>query len=272
MKYVIIGGDERSLRLCRLLKCDGDDVACCAVENAALPMESHCDGDVYVLPLPIERGGVLNAPLSGERLRLSELFSRLPKGAFAVGGMPSEAAFKQARYTGIRLYDYMSDPRLTVGNAAITAEAAIAILMSATQRCISGKNVLVIGGGRIGKLLISKLRGLGAIPWLLTGNAETAALAEAMGVRTFSPNGEASMLDMAVNTAPATVLSEDMQRNFKGGTPLLELASASGFEPSYVSHCKLINAPGLPAKYAPETAAELIAAAVKMIVKEHYHE
>ena len=81
--------------------------------------------------------------------------------------------------------------------------------------------------------------------------------------------GGTSGFCMAVNTAPAMTLSPSQQRGFDAGCVLLELASAPGFDPDETAHCRLINAPGLPGKYAPDACGELLRNAVNLIVKEH---
>lgn len=270
MKYVIIGGDERAPYLCRRLIASGDEAVCFALDNTAIC--ETLSGDVFVLPMPIERNGYLNAPLSAEKYSLEEIFSLLPKGALVCGGKVGEKAMAKANVRGLRLYDYMDFPALTVGNAAITAEAATEILMTAAPGCLSEQKVLIIGCGRIGKLLAFKLRALGTDVTLLSGDPEKAALLHALGFKTAHGEDDLSDYSAVVNTAAATVLTEGQQRSLKSECVVLELASKSGFDEKLVSHCRLISAPGLPAKYAPSSSAALVFDAVKTIVKEHYHE
>lgn len=266
LKYVIIGGDERSPYLYRMLKAEGNDVCCYALENAALPTSALCDGDVYVLPLPIERGGSLNAPFSDEKYTLSEIFDALPKNAVLFGGAPSGTARDAAKAKGLRLYDLMCDERFTVGNAAITAEAAVRLLMDATPRTLAEQRILVIGGGRIGTLLCAKLKALGVEVALKSGESEKRELARAMGIAAYDAP---ESFDAVVNTAPAAVLSGIEQKALKADCVLLELASKSGFDSELTAHCRHINGAGLPAKYAPYSAAKLIFDALK---KEDYYD
>lgn len=275
MNYVLIGGDGRMQQLYRLMKSAGDGVRLYAMESAPLPEEAKCaepacDGAVYVLPLPAEkRRGFINAPFSPTPTETARLFSELPQNALVCGGKLGTEMRKLAAVCGLRLYDYMLLPDFVVGNAAITAEAAVGLLMDATPGCIAGKRILILGRGRIGKLLGDKLKAMGADVWVMSGNPEAAALAGALGFGITPPGGDTSGFDMAVNTAPAMILSPRQQRGFNDGCVLLELASAPGFDATEVRHCRLISAPGLPGKYAPEAAAELMYAAVKTIVKEH---
>lgn len=276
MNYIIIGGDERAPYLYRRLRKEGDGALCFALETAPLPHIAHCDtlgaGDVFILPMPAERDGYLNAPFCKKKRRLNEIFQMLPQSAFVCGGKLGDEAAAEAKNRGVRLYDYMRSPTLTVGNAAITAEGALRILMDASPRCLTELKILVIGRGRIGKLIGDKLRALGADTHVMSGNPEAAELARVTGFKITEKGGDVSDFDIVVNTAPAAVLTEERQRSLKNGCFLLELASKSGFDETLVSHCRLINAPGLPAKYAPESAAALVSDAVKTLVKEHYYE
>lgn len=276
MKYIIIGGDERMLYLYRSLVASGKTAECFAMESAPLPLSAHCEdiksGDIFILPAPSEKNGCLNAPFSESKLRLSEVFAKLPKNAVVCAGAMSAEAVKAAGSFGIRLYDYMQRPSFAFGNAAITAEAAVEILMNATPRCIAGQRILIIGRGRIGKLLGDKLLHLGADVRFMSGNPASAAEARVSGFKITEKDAALSDLDMVVNTAPAAVLTTEAQKDLRADCVLLELASVSGFDPDAVSHCRLIKAPGLPGKYAPESAAALIAEAVELTVKEHCNE
>lgn len=276
MNHIIIGGDERAPYLYRRLRKEGDGALCFALETAPLPCIAHCDtltaGDVFILPMPAERDGYLNAPFSKKKRRLREVFEMLPQNAFVCGGKLGDEAIRDAKNRGVRLYDYMRFPALTVGNAAITAEGAVKILMDESPRCLSEQKILILGRGRIGKLLGDKLSALGADVRIASGNPEAAELARVTGFKVLGRDCGTEDADMVVNTAPAVTLSADSQRSFKNGCVLLELASKSGFDRDAVSHCRLINAPGLPAKYAPGSAAELVFDAVKTLVKEHHYE
>ena len=83
MKFAVVGGDERSARLCRLLLNDGHKVSSYALERAALPANVQRAGciqacvygaDCVILPVPAERAGVP----SSQRGRTSRSVSQIP--------------------------------------------------------------------------------------------------------------------------------------------------------------------------------------------------
>ena len=99
MKFAVVGGDERSARLCRLLLNDGHKVSSYALERAALPANVQRAGciqacvygaDCVILPVPAERAGVLVSPLSGEHVPMAELIPALWPGQLLVAGKLGE--------------------------------------------------------------------------------------------------------------------------------------------------------------------------------------
>ena len=58
--------------------------------------------------------------------------------------------------------DLLKDPYYLAANAAITAEAALGILLKALSREITRANILILGWGRIGKCLTHQLHHLNA--------------------------------------------------------------------------------------------------------------
>ncbi len=278
MRYLIVGGDDRLVELARLLLNEGNEVRCLALDSASLPegavrVESVCAADCVILPLPAEaRLGALNAPYSGRVYPLSEILGSLPEGTLVCGGKISSQLRALAEKNRLRIFDYMARAEFTVGNAAVTAEGAVSALMSNLKRTIYGSRVLVIGYGRIGKLLSCKLKSLDAETYVMSRNTEARALAEGMGMHALAPSVDASVLsafDAVVNTAPAPVLCS--LAALRRECLLLELASApGGFDSDEAKRLGLsyIAAPGLPGRYAPQTAARLIFESVGNILRE----
>lgn len=277
MKYLIVGGDDRLVYLAKLLHDDGNEVSCFALDAVGLPQsvvqtDSIGAADCVVLPLPAEvRHGALNAPYSKKVHSLSEILGKIPEGTVVCGGKLSNQIRAAAEKNRLRIYDYMARPEFTVGNAAVTAEGAVAALMSNLKSTLFGSSVLVVGYGRIGKLLADKLRGLNVRTCVMSRNSEARALAEGMGLSAIAPNADAAILsafDAVVNTAPAPFAGP--LEALRHDCILLELASSPGFDAEEAAKLGLrhIAAPGLPGKYAPQTAARLIYESVQNIIGE----
>lgn len=282
MKFEIMGGDERLRELALLLSDEGHEVSCFAMDKAELPgnirrLSTPEGAECVILPIPAETGrlGTLNAPFSELTYSASRLLSSLGKGSLICAGKLSPRLRAAASESGVRLFDYMARPEFTVGNAAITAEAAVSRCMAETAHTVYGSRVLVIGWGRIGKLLAIKLSALGASVTVLSRDPASRAFASAMGFGVTAPETADAVLpdfDIVVNTAPAPVLNVGRLSRIRPDCFVLELASApGGIDADAAEKCGLnyAVAPGLPGKYAPKSAARLIRDAVMNIVKEH---
>jgi len=280
MKFLFLGGDKRTAFTAEALLAAGGTVLALGMDRARLPEGAEkvtelCEADCYILPLPAESGksGRLNAPFSDRELYAAELLEKLPEGAFVCGGRLSPELKLSAQKRGLRLVDLLTLPDLVTGNAAITAEGAVSLLMQRTDCAIFGESVLIIGFGRIGRLLCRKLSALGVSVHVMSVSPESRAMAAALGYVPHSPNEALPPLCAVINTAPAAVLTE--LSSLCSPCLVLELASApGGFEPHEVTahgHT-YYAASGLPASYAPRTAGRLAAEAVLGIVKEYNHE
>ena len=167
MNFLIVGGDERLVRLAELLIDAGHSVHCYALEKAKLPEGAKMSktvesADCVVLPLPTEGriSGTLNAPFAEKAHNLSEVLAAIAPGTLVCGGKISPKLRETAKH--LRLRDIMTRPEVTVGNANVTAEGAVSLLAENLSSTIFDTNVLVVGYGRIGRLLAHKLKGLDA--------------------------------------------------------------------------------------------------------------
>lgn len=277
MRILVCGGDERFVHLMKLLCEDGHEVLSYAAEKAELPQSVQrvsevAAADITLLPVPAESGGfgALNAPFALKQQSASALVGTLPKNTVLIGGRLTPSI--KARADGIsEMYDIMHRPEFVVGNAAITAEAAVNLLMNASEKAVCDMKVLVIGWGRIGKLVSKKLHALGADTVVLSQNPEARALAQAVGHTTCGvlPIEVRRGFDAVINTAPAQVL--DSLEGFRASCMMLELASAPGGINMAEAQLRGLNytaAPGLPGRYAPESAARLIHSTLQSIIKE----
>lgn len=280
MKILVCGGDERSAYLCRALCEAGHEVAALCLENAALPPECRLvnapeRAQVVILPVPACRdtqGELLNAPLGVSPCPTADILDAAGEGALVIGGRLDERITRAAHERGQRVRDYMLMPEFTAKNAAVTAEGAVCRLMDASDAALCDERVLVIGWGRIGKLLMQKLAALGASVCLMSSHADSRAMAQALGYPALAPKSGRELLqgfDAVINTAPAPVISELCA--FREGCRIFELASAPGgidAHEALAAGLKYTALPALPGKYAPRSAARAVFCAVTEILKE----
>ena len=277
MRFAVVGGDRRSALLCTLLLQDGHKVHSFALEQAPLPAEIPKDdclqacvyaADCVVLPTPAQTGGFLNAPLSAECLSMDALIGALWPGQLLCGGKLSDDCCRAALREKLHVADIMGRPDFVAGNAALTAEGAISLLMAESERSLRDSRALVLGFGRIGKPLALSLAALGAQTSVAARGGADRALAGVLGLNALEYcqlEGLIGDFDFIVNTVPAAVLSEAALCCVSPEAVLLELASPpGGFDRRLAENIGLrtLSAPGLPGRYAPYSAALLIRAAV----------
>ena len=150
--------------------------------------------------------------------------------------------------------------------ARLTAEGAIALLRPETG--LSGAHILLLGYGRIARLLARELQKAGALVTAAARSGEQRAWAEAEGIEALpldALSGALDRFDVIIGTIPAPVLTEPLLALVRKDALLLELASAPGGIDAAAAHergLRYIRAPGLPAKYAPDRAAVILRDAV----------
>ena len=286
MKYAIVGGDARSAQLAAMLAQDGHRVCAFALEKADVggAVKTGCiQGCVYgadcvVLPVPTESGGLLNTPLSDNVLRMSEVMGALWTGQMLIAGRLSDASAALGLRAGVHMEDVMLRPEFLMGNAALTAECAVARLIDESDRALTDSAVLVCGWGRIGKLLSLRLAALGAAVTVAARSRTARAEAAALGLGSVDYallETEMAAFDFVVNTVPARVLTDAMLCMAGEGALFMELASPpGGFDRTLAENIGLhvVTAAGLPGKYAPRSAAALIKSTIYDVLREQYDE
>lgn len=169
-------------------------------------------------------------------------------------------------------FDYMKYETYVLKNAFLTAEGAVACLEENTDYSLIGKNILIIGYGRIAKALRKILCSYGSNITVCSRSAVSGAQAEFDGVEhiSFSELKKKSNFDIVINTVPHIVLTKDELTALKKGVLILDLASFPGGVDTLVAKSlgiKLINGRGMPSVYTQKTAGEIIGEAVVNIIE-----
>ncbi|MBQ1264217.1 MAG: hypothetical protein IIV87_03355 [Oscillospiraceae bacterium] len=261
----LIGGDARQYYIARSLLESGFDIACWQVPNMADTHRSlHdalCTATAVVLPMPALYGNHVIRSQKSDGIALESVFQSLPHDAVIFGGGLKAGADLFAQNPQ-KVFDYLDDEALTVRNAAATAEGALRIAMEQMTRTLWRSQVLVIGAGRIGKLLALRLKALGADVTVSARKASDFAWVEALG---FEPERTGAYLcglsqyACIFNTVPAPVLREEHLRAIEDDCPIIDLASIPyGLSPNLAAPKNYMQVPGIPGKDAPQTAGELL--------------
>ena len=280
VNFTVLGGDRRQALLAGLLARDGHTVSCFALGGAAeagSPAEAARGAECVVLPMPVcAAPGVLNTPLSEITLPLEDALDALPKLCLLVGGRVDAYTAAIAASRGRTIEDLLRREELAVGNAVATAEGAVELLLRETPYTLWRSRVLVLGYGRIGRLLCPRLAAFGAQVSAAARKQSDRTWIEAAPARPLDIgclSGRIGDFDLIVNTVPAPVLPESLLRETKPEALLLELASApGGFDPEAAERLgrRTLRAPGLPGKCAPLRAAELLRESIYNLLEERH--
>ena len=270
-RFGVIGGDRRQAILARLLEADGHDVRTYGLEGQkaeeSAALEKAAEAEIVILPLPLCRGdGVLHCEAAP--MPTAELFRRLRPGQTALAGQVKPEQRREAELAGVRLLDYFLREELTVANAAATAEGAVQTAMERLDRTLLGMDCLVLGFGRIGKLLAFRLHGLGARVTAAARNPADLAWIRAYGWTALPLHAlrehPLDRFGAVFGTIPSPVLDEPLLARLSADCLCVELASTPGIDLAAAERMGLSCVWGrsLPGRLVPRTAAEAIRDAV----------
>lgn len=278
--FGVIGGDERMKYLAQSIAADGYPVCVCGLEKLGTCRgAAECDlpqlaakSSVILLPLPATKDGLfLNAPYAENEIRLDDDFARLFMYKTVCGGMLQRLTASSSLWREIEPEDYYRREELAVGNAIPTAEGAVGIAIREYPGTINGAKCLITGFGRIGKNLAIILRGMGAEVFCAARKKADLMQMRAFGVQPLTYREISRRFDLIFNTVPAKVLTSPVLMQQTRDTLIIELASAPGgtdLKRAEELHLHVIDAPSLPGRVAPKTAAEYIKEAVYNILEE----
>lgn len=272
-RFLILGKEERQKYLFQMLCSKGQTVTYC---------DSWLDGGYDAVMLPVARSAEY----------LEQIADKLQAGEYVFGcNFPPEIV-EYKRRQGIFFIDYMKEEGAAYTNAVATAEGAVAEAILAGKEVLCGRRMLVMGFGRCGQMLAQRLRALGGAVTVYEKDAEKLAIARACGWDAVAAQEETTAYEPGVvtiancslelrfettesrltaqfwgqfsyifNTVPALVLGAERLEHIRHDAVLIDIASAPGGIDYAFCAQKGMNAKlcgGLPAKYAPRSAAELL--------------
>lgn len=157
-------------------------------------------------------------------------------------------------------------------NAVPSAEGAIFEAMKIYPETLFESRVLVIGYGRIGKLIADRMKGFGAKVSVTARNHKDILFARANSLDFISYDKldtSLSGFDIIFQTVPQLIL--DKVRIDKINGIIIELASkGAGSDISYAESIgkNIVYAPALPERYSPISAGKILYDSIKSILKD----
>lgn len=282
LKYTILGGDKRSLELGNLLMKDGNDVCIYGFDkleqhkNESVRLNEAIEyADIIVGPLPFSTDNInVDAPFSNEVIQIDKVFNLMSKKQMIIGGKFSIELEKRLNNINLKSADYFKREEMQVLNAIPTAEGAIQIAMEEMPITLHNSNVIVLGYGRIGKVLSKMLYGIGANVHVEARNYNDLAWIKNYGyipihlkeLTTYLPR-----MNVVFNTIPQMILCKELLKSIDSNCIIIDLASKPGgvdLDGAKELGITAITALGLPGKVAPVTAAMVIKNTIYNIIEE----
>lgn len=280
----VVGGDLRVIKLIEMLVKDGYKVYTYALENSEelLSMDTvemcptleetvkECKVVVGPLPLSSDRKRI-SAPFGRNDVTLEEFIECLDGKKLIAGNIIIKDELEEK---GIESIDLFRREEFTVLNTIATAEGTIQLAMEETSRTVHGSNVLVMGFGRIGKVLANMLDGIGAKVYCEARKDEDIAWIKAYGYEPIHLNNldnELGKFDIIVNTIPFQILDANRVKLLKKDVVVVDLASNPGGidrNAAKENNVKVVWALSLPVKVAPLTSAEFIRDTLYHVLEE----
>jgi len=279
-KIAVIGGDMRQVAAARHLSKNGFELHLFGFNKESLykdallanSAEDALSGaKVVLLGLPASDDCGINC-IPG--VGIQDFVSALEKDAIVTGGKLSAALKCALEEKGVRYADYLEREEFAVLNAVPTAEGSIEIAMRQMPRTLNKMKCLIVGFGRIGKVLAKMLSGIGADVTCSARKYSDLAWIKAYGytpVQTGDIAEDVYEYPLIFNTVPHMIFDKSMLKMVRGDALIIDLASKPGgvdFDAAKKLGINVIWALSLPGKASPESAGEIIADTVMNIVNE----
>lgn len=262
-KITVIGGDSRLKTAVTELRGKGFEVETVGLYGNE---SGEINGDVLLLPVPTTRDGeTVFAPFSERKIYLSEIADKADGKLI----LTCNYSFKDKN-----CIDYGKLDSYSLLNAVPTAEGAIKLAIENTPFTLWQSRILVIGFGRVGKVLADRLKALGASVTVSARKPADFALIRALGYNAAETQTAGEILsdyDIVFNTVDVKII-EDKAFEDCSLKLIIDLSSAGGFDIAAARDrgiCAL-KAPGLPGITAPLTAGKILAETVTEILNSHF--
>ena len=281
-----LGGDQRQLRVISGFAKMGCNINLLGFEKAVFPSDirinftsspKECiqDAHVIILPLPYNsEDNILNCPFSDKQYYITDIVPNISEKQIVFAGRVDSKLNALSELYNLQLTDYAHREELAVLNSIPTVEGALEIAMSNTPYTIHGSRSMVLGYGRIGKLLARSLDTLGSDVTVAARKHSDIAWIKAAGytpVQFKNLEKHIGNCDIIFNTVPVKILNFKILSLISDNALIIDLASKPGgvdFDSAASLQRNVIHALSLPGKVAPETAGDIIMDTICNILEE----
>ena len=280
----IIGGDLRIIKLANMLNKDGYKIYTYGLEKAKDLDEEiiKCESlnelvnstNTLIGSIPFSKDGeYINAIFTENRITIEDLINQVENKVIIAGNI-SEKIIKKFENKKNKVIDILNKEELAIMNVIPTAEGALQIAMEETDFTINGSKTLILGFGRVGKILAKTLNGIGAKVYCEARKKSDIAWIKAYGyypIELSNLEEKIDSYDIIFNTVPYLILDEKKLKRIKKDCLIIDLASKPGGvdrEKAKQLGIKYIWALALPGKVAPKDSARYIKETLYNIFEE----
>nr|WP_243259339.1 dipicolinate synthase subunit DpsA [Clostridium sp. 'deep sea'] len=188
-----------------------------------------------------------------------QFFTNLQKGSKIIGVVQKN----KIEISDIILLN--NDDNFALKNALLTAEGSLYALMQLSKKAVRDTNSYVLGYGKCGKALARLLKAVDINTTVVARREVSRSEAWRDGFRGIGYSQfvqEIKKADSIFNTVPAYILCECVLRKMSQNTVIIDIASSPGgtdFEVAEQLGIKAVLKPGIPGKYSPSSAGEIMA-------------
>ena len=285
-KISLIGGDLRISNLAQMLEKDGSDVSVYGMEKSEEIMENDNIKKGDNLDEVIEKSDIIigsipfasdenktYATFSEKDIKITDLAKKKNKNKIFIAGNINEKSYDLLSQSYGEVIDVMKREELVILNTIATAEGAIEIAIKNTDTILHGNKVLVLGYGRVGRVVAQKFFGLSAKVSCAARKPSDIAWIKAFGYNALNINklgNELKEFDIIINTVPQIIINEKHMKYMKKDVLMIDLASNPGGidrDAAKKMNLRLIWALALPGKVAPATTAKYIKETIYQITQ-----
>ena len=285
-RFLVLGGDLRSVKLAQMLAEDGNKVISFGQEKSDEILDDGIiekvnslkigieKAQVIVAPVPFSSNGEsINAPFSENKIMIEEL-NKSNKSKILFAGNLHNDVINELKDKYLDVIDVMQREELAILNTIATAEGTIQVAIENTDKILQGSRVLILGFGRVAKIVAGKFQSLSANVTCSARKVSDLAWIKAYGYNSLNIYDmlyDLKDFDIIINTVPQTIITERELKHMNPNVLLIDLASAPGGIDSKMAinmGLKFVWALALPGKVAPSSSAKFIKETIYNVLEE----
>ena len=230
--------------------------------------------EIIVLAMPFKnQSEQIVSTFSNITLEVKEILPYLKKKTVFAGNL-SDETLKELYDNENIIHNISANNEVKIANAIIASEAAVQIIGNELETTIKNTKILILGFGRLGKMLCKTFSALDADIVCEARKNSDIVWIEALGYKSLHLNNlkeNINEFDVIINTVPFEILNEEVLKNVKKDVFILDLADdIRGINVGYAREKGIKNvwALSLPQKNAPISYAKAIRDVMELLINE----